>query len=233
MVPVVYLIPMLLAENTHAKVLTPYALDIIKSTSIFFVENLKTTRRFFTSLKIGIVIDDLQFIEINQDTKFEPLFEIMQGLEGKAAGIISEAGCSGVADPGALVVEIAHQLGSRVEPLVGPNSILLALMASGFSGQSFVFHGYLPIKEPEREKKIKFMEREALAKKQTQIFMETPYRNTQILAALLKVLMPSTRLCVACDITSADELIVSKSIQGWRSSALPDFHKKPCIFLIY
>lgn len=227
-----YLLPMLLADDTHKKVLTPYAVDVIKEVKVFFVENIKTTRRFLSSLKLGIVIDDLEFVEINQDSKFDEMFAIIYPLKINA-GIISEAGCSGIADPGALIVEIAQQLQWNVEPLVGPNSILLALMASGFNGQSFAFHGYLPIKEIEREKKIKFLEREAASKKQTQIFMETPYRNNQILASLLKNLSPSTRLCIASDITSEQEFIKTKSIQSWRSGALPDINKKPTIFLIY
>lgn len=227
-----YLLPMLLADDTHKKVLTPYAIDVIKELKVLFVENIKTTRRFLSSLKLGIVIDEVEFIEINQDSKFDEMFAIIYSLKVNA-GIISEAGCSGIADPGALIVEVAHQLQWNVEPLVGPNSILLALMASGFNGQSFAFHGYLPIKELEREKKIKFLEREAASKKQTQIFMETPYRNNQILASLLKNLSPSTRLCIASDITSEQEYIKTKSIQSWRSGALPDINKKPTIFLIY
>lgn len=223
---------MLLADNTHQKVLTPYAIDVIKDIKVFFVENIKTTRRFISSLKLGIEIDDLRFIEINQDSKFDEIFSIIYPLNVNA-GIISEAGCSGIADPGALIIEVAHQLHWKVEPLVGPNSILLALMASGFNGQSFAFHGYLPIKELEREKKIKFLEREAASKKQTQIFMETPYRNNQILSSLLKNLSPSTRLCIASDITSEQEFIKTKSIQSWRSGVLPDINKKPTIFLIY
>lgn len=223
---------MLLADNTHQKVLTPYAIDVIKDIKVFFVENIKTTRRFISSLKLGIEIDDLRFFEINQDSKFDEIFSIIYPLNVNA-GIISEAGCSGIADPGALIIEVAHQLHWKVEPLVGPSSILLALMASGFNGQSFAFHGYLPIKELEREKKIKFLEREAASKKQTQIFMETPYRNNQILSSLLKNLSPSTRLCIASDITSEQEFIKTKSIQSWRSGPLPDINKKPTIFLIY
>lgn len=223
---------MLLADNTHQKVLTPYAIDVLKDIKVFFVENIKTTRRFISSLKLGIEIDDLIFFEINQDSKFDEIFSIIYPLNVNA-GIISEAGCSGIADPGALIIEVAHQLHWKVEPLVGPSSILLALMASGFNGQSFAFHGYLPIKELEREKKIKFLEREAASKKQTQIFMETPYRNNQILSSLLKNLSPSTRLCIASDITSEQEFIKTKSIQSWRSGPLPDINKKPTIFLIY
>lgn len=230
--PDIFLLPMLLSENTHQSVLTPYALEAIKTIKVFFVENIKTTRRFISSLKAGIVIDDLQFIEINQNSDFEELFGILNELE-QDAGIISEAGCAGVADPGALVVEVAHQLGLQVKPLVGPNSILLALMASGFNGQSFAFNGYLPIKDDERAKKLRSLEREALQKKQTQIFMETPYRNNQMLTAIVNNLNPNTRLCIAADITSETEFIKTQSIEAWKRKGLPDLNKRPAIFLIY
>jgi 16S rRNA (cytidine1402-2'-O)-methyltransferase len=230
--PDIFLLPMLLAENTHQIVLTPYALESLKTLKVFFVENIKTTRRFISSLKAGIVIDDLQFIEINQNSDFEELFVILNELD-QDAGIISEAGCAGVADPGALVVEVAHQLGLQVKPLVGPNSILLALMASGFNGQSFAFNGYLPIKEDERAKKLRALEREALQKKQTQIFMETPYRNNQMLTAIVNNLNPNTRLCIAADITSETEFIKTQSIESWKRKGLPDLNKRPAIFLIY
>ena len=230
--PNIYLLPMLLAENSHQEVLTPFALETIKSLKVFFVENVKTTRRFISSLKAGIVIDDLEFIEINQDSKFEEIFNEVNNLSSDA-GIISEAGCAGVAEPGAVVVEVAHQLGLKVKPLVGPNSILLALMASGFNGQSFAFHGYLPIKEDERVKKLRFLEKEALQKKQTQIFMETPYRNNQMLASILTSLNGNVRLCVACDITAENEFIQTRSIEAWKRKGLPDLNKRPAIFLIY
>lgn len=230
--PEIFLLPMLLAENTHQVVLTPYALESLKTLKVFFVENIKTTRRFISSLKAGIVIDDLQFIEINQNSDFEELFVILNELD-QDAGIISEAGCAGVADPGALVVEVAHQLGLQVKPLVGPNSILLALMASGFNGQSFAFNGYLPIKDDERAKKLRALEREALQKKQTQIFMETPYRNNQMLTAIVNNLNPNTRLCIAADITSETEFIKTQSIESWKRKGLPDLNKRPAIFLIY
>jgi 16S rRNA (cytidine1402-2'-O)-methyltransferase len=210
--PTIFLLPMLLAENTHQAVLTPYALESLKALKVLFVENIKTTRRFISSLKAGIVIDELRFIEINQNADFEELFLLLSQLD-QDAGIISEAGCAGVADPGALVVEAAHQLGLQVKPLVGPNSILLALMASGLNGQSFAFHGYLPIKEDERLKKLRFLEKEALMKKQT--------------------LNPNVRLCIACDITSDTEFIQTRSIESWKRKGLPDLNKRPTIFLIY
>ncbi|MFS0488827.1 SAM-dependent methyltransferase [Leadbetterella byssophila] len=224
-----YLLPMLLAENAHDRSLTPYSIQILKSLKVFFVENVKTTRRFLSSLKQGVVIDELRFIEMDQP--FERYLEILANL-GEDAGIISEAGCAGVADPGALVVEAGQQMGWTVQPLVGPNSILLALMGSGLNGQSFAFHGYLPIKAEDRASKLKQLEREGAQKSQTQIFMETPYRNNQMLETLLKTLNPNTRLCIAADITSESEFIQTKSISSWKKKELPNLHKRPTIFLI-
>jgi 16S rRNA (cytidine1402-2'-O)-methyltransferase len=226
-----YLLPMLLSEDSHAQVLTPHSIEVIKSLKVFFVENVKTTRRFISSLKQGIVIDDLKFIEVNKDTSFNKIFDVLLNLK-EDAGIISEAGCAGVADPGGLIVEAGHQLGFTIKPLVGPNSILLALMGSGLNGQSFAFHGYLPIKEDERAAKLRALEKEATQRSQTQIFMETPYRNNQIFQTILKSLNPKTRLCIAADITSKTEFIKTKSIEAWRKATAPDLHKRPAIFLI-
>jgi 16S rRNA (cytidine1402-2'-O)-methyltransferase len=226
-----YLLPMLLAENSHSQVLTPHSIEVIKGLKVFFVENVKTTRRFISSLKQGIVIDDLKFIEVNKDTSFNVIFDVLINLK-EDAGIISEAGCAGVADPGGLIVEAGHQLGFTIKPLVGPNSILLALMGSGLNGQSFAFHGYLPIKEDERAAKLRSLEKEATQRDQTQIFMETPYRNNQIFQTILKSLNSKTRLCVAADITSESEFIKTKSIEAWKKGVAPDLHKRPAIFLI-
>jgi 16S rRNA (cytidine1402-2'-O)-methyltransferase len=226
-----YLLPMLLAENSHSQVLTPHSIDVIKSLKVFFVENVKTTRRFISSLKLGIIIDELTFIEVNKDTSFNKIFEVLLELK-QDAGIISEAGCAGVADPGGLIVEAGHQLGFEIKPLVGPNSILLALMGSGLNGQSFAFHGYLPIKEDERASKLRTLEKEAVQKNQTQIFMETPYRNNQMFQTILKSLNAKTRLCVAADITGETEFIKTKSVEAWRKGNSPDLHKRPAIFLI-
>ena len=222
---------MLLAEDSHAQVLTPHSIEVIKGLKVFFVENVKTTRRFISSLKQGIVIDDLKFIEVNKDTSFNTVFDVLLNLK-EDAGIISEAGCAGVADPGGLIVEAGHQLGFTIKPLVGPNSILLALMGSGLNGQAFAFHGYLPIKEDERASKLRALEKEATQRNQTQIFMETPYRNNQIFQTILKTLNPKTRLCVAVDITGQTEFIKTKSIEAWRKGPAPDLHKRPAIFLI-
>ncbi len=226
-----YLLPMLLAENSHPQALTPYSVEKMKTLKVFFVENVKTTRRFISSLKQGIVIDDLRFIEVNKDTPFERIFDLLSGLK-EDAGIISEAGCAGVADPGALVVEAGHQLGFTIRPLVGPNSILLALMGSGMNGQSFAFHGYLPIREEERAAKLRALEKEAVRQNQTQIFMETPYRNNAMLQTLLKTLNPNTRLCIGADLTSETEFMLTLSVAAWKKRPLPDLHKRPAIFLI-
>lgn len=226
-----YLLPMLLAENSHPQALTPYSVEMIRTLKVFFVENVKTTRRFISSLKLGVVIDELRFIEVNKDTLFEKIFDVLSALK-EDAGILSEAGCAGVADPGGLIVEAGHQLGFSIRPLVGPNSILLALMGSGLNGQSFAFHGYLPIPENERAARIRALEKEAIQRNQTQIFMETPYRNNQMLQTLLKTLGPQTRLCVAADLTAGTEYILTRSVAAWKRHPLPDLHKRPAIFLI-
>ncbi|TDE16239.1 SAM-dependent methyltransferase [Dyadobacter psychrotolerans] len=225
-----YLIPTVLAEYTSDKVLSPQIADAIINLDTFFVENIRTARRFISGLKLGKVIDELTFIELTKDT---PAGETRQQLLDltKNAGIISEAGCPGVADPGAVAVRLAHEIGISVVPLVGPSSILLALMASGMSGQSFAFHGYLPIDKADRKKMIQQLEREAQIRNQTQIFMETPFRNNQLMEAVLETCQPDTRLCVASSITAVDEFIKTLSIRHWRKDK-PDLHKKPTIFLI-
>jgi 16S rRNA (cytidine1402-2'-O)-methyltransferase len=226
-----YLIPSLLAEHTHEFVLPPGLKEIIQVTKIYFVEEVKTARRFISSLKLGIVIDSLTFIDLNKDTTYEQLFPHLYKLR-ENAGVLSEAGCPGIADPGSLAVEIAHSLGMQVVPLVGPSSILLALMASGFSGQSFAFHGYLPIDKDERLKRLRILEKDVLSKKQTQLFIETPYRNNQMMESILKNLNPALKLCIACNITAPDEYIKTRSIAEWKKNPLPDLHKKPCMFLL-
>jgi 16S rRNA (cytidine1402-2'-O)-methyltransferase len=225
-----YLIPTVLAEQTAEKVLSPQILDVIKNLDVFFVEDIRTARRFISSLKLGKVIDNITFIELHKDT---PEAETMNNLRSLSvdAGIISEAGCPGVADPGAVAVHFAHQMGIRVIPLVGPSSILLALMASGMSGQSFAFQGYLPIDKTERKKALHSLEREARQRQQTQLFMETPFRNNQLLDAVLETCLPDTLLCIASNITAKDEFIKTLPVKNWKKSK-PDLHKKPTIFLI-
>jgi 16S rRNA (cytidine1402-2'-O)-methyltransferase len=228
-----FLIPTVLAPDTAQHVLSPQIRETVAQVDYFFVENIRTARRFISELKVGKAIESLHFVELTKDTPLSDMDANLQVvLQGQDAGVLSEAGCPGIADPGAEVVKLAHRKGIQVVPLVGPSSILLALMASGFSGQSFVFHGYLPIDKAERAKAVKQLEKEAQQKNQTQIFMETPFRNNQMLEELLKTCMPDTLLCIASQITAPDQLIVTKRIQDWKKTP-PDLHKKPTIFLLY
>lgn len=226
-----YLIPSPLAEDTIQKVLSPQISGVLLETKYFFVENIRTARRLISEFKLGIKIEDLTFFELNKDTPVETTKEnIKVILEGNQAGVLSEAGCPAVADPGSILVALAHSLDIQVIPLTGPSSILLALMASGLNGQSFAFHGYLPIAKDERIKSIKFFEKQSSGYQQTQIFIETPYRNNQLLEALVQCCSPKTRLCIAADITGANEMIKTKTIQDWKKE-LPDLNKIPSLFL--
>ena len=225
-----YLIPTVLAEGTSDNVLSPQIKDVIANVDVFVVENIRTARRFISSLKLGKVIDNITFFELTKDTPRGETRDQIKSLT-QNAGIISEAGCPGVADPGSVAVDFAHQVGIRVVPLVGPSSILLALMASGMSGQSFVFHGYLPIDKTERKKAVKQLEYDVLEKNQTQIFMETPFRNNSFLDALLDSCQIDTLLCIAANITSDEQFIETHPVKYWRKNK-PDLHKQPTIFLI-
>jgi 16S rRNA (cytidine1402-2'-O)-methyltransferase len=195
------------------------------------VENERTTRRYFKRLWKEMIIDDYEWYNVSDTQELSDTFR-KKLKENKTIGIISEAGCPGVADPGQVLVDIAHQMDVEVKPLVGPNSILLALMASGMNGQQFQFHGYLPIDNQQRVKAIKELEGESARKKCTQIFIETPYRNNQLIEALLKNCNPSTKLCIAVDLTGKEEWIKTKTIAGWQKQ-VPDIHKRPAIFLLY
>ena len=226
----VYLIPSLLAEEgLHA--IPSYIIDAIKSCQVFFVENERTTRRYFKQLWKEMVIDDYEWHTVSDTSKVSDTFR-QKLKENKTIGITSEAGCPGVADPGQLLIAIAQEMNAEVKPLVGPSSILLALMASGMNGQQFRFLGYLPIENHERSKAIKELEAESKKKNCTQIFIETPYRNNQLLDALLKSCHGSTKLCIAVDLTGKNEWIKTKTITGWQKNK-PDIHKRPAIFLIY
>ncbi|GAB3549147.1 SAM-dependent methyltransferase [Spirosoma fluminis] len=231
--PTLYLIPTLLADDTFEQVLPPTIREIIDKTDAYFVENLRSARRFITGLKTSRVIDGTLFHELNKDTPpADTRRQIQELMERKQnAGVLSEAGCPGVADPGAVVVSMAHTLGWRVEPLVGPSSILLALMASGMSGQSFIFHGYLPIDRQDRARSIRHLEKEAQQRQQTQIFMETPYRNDALFADVVANCQPNTRLCVACNVTAPDAFVRTLTIREWKSQT-PDLRKKPTVFLL-
>ena len=229
----VYLIPSLLAEE-GLDAIPSYIPDAIKKCQVFFVENERTTRRYFKQIwkaflpGLEIVIDEYEWHVISDNT-----LEIFKQKikEGKTIGIISEAGCPGVADPGQALIAIAQEMNGVVKPLVGPNSILLALMASGMNGQQFHFAGYLPIDNLLRVKAIKDLEAESAKKNCTQIFIETPYRNNQLIEALVKNCHKATRLCIAVDITGKDEWIKTKTIANWQKEH-PAIHKRPAIFLL-
>lgn len=226
----VYLIPTVLYEG-ETNCLPVYILDAVKKCSTFFVENERTARRYLKLLWKEMVIDDYAWHNMKEVNE-EVASAFKQAIkEGRTIGIISEAGCPGVADPGQRLVEIAQNMNAVVKPLVGPNSILLALMGSGMNGQSFQFAGYLPIETGERVKAIKQLESESKQKNCTQIFIETPYRNNQLLETLTKTLQPQTKICVAVDLTSSNESVVTKTAQQWKAS-MPQLHKRPAIFLL-
>jgi len=230
---IVFLIPTVIAPDTHHQVLSPQVQEAANSTKYYLVENIRTARRFLSAISIETPIDQLQFEVLNKKTSFEELPALMQpALTGHNIGIMSEAGCPGVADPGALAVSYAHQKGLRVVPLVGPSSILLALMASGFSGQSFTFHGYLPIDKGKRIRAIKSLEKQSQQYRQTQIFMETPYRNNQLFSDVVKHCHPKTLICVAKNINGTDEYIKTLPAHAWRKEKI-DLHKVPVVFLLF
>ncbi|WP_346863691.1 SAM-dependent methyltransferase [uncultured Draconibacterium sp.] len=227
-----YLVPNVLAEGDWQLVMPAQIETILTNTRFFIVENIRTARRFMKQVNRDINIDECTFYEINKRTQVQDLPRFLKPLvDGKDIAVISEAGCPGVADPGADVVRMAHQRGFKVVPIVGPSSILLALMASGLNGQNFAFKGYLPVKPIERTKEIAALEKRIIIEKQTQIFIETPYRNNQLIADLLKTCSPSTLLCIAANITGEQEYIVTKTIQEWKGKT-PDLHKQPVIFLL-
>jgi 16S rRNA (cytidine1402-2'-O)-methyltransferase len=235
-VSTIYLIPSLLQEE-GMNAIPPYIIDAIKSCEVFFVENERTTRRYFKQLWKAslpghdIIIDNYEWVNLDDAKAAAELFK-KRVQEKKVIGIVSEAGCPGVADPGQALVEIAQRMQADVKPLVGPNSILLALMASGMNGQQFQFLGYLPIDTQLRAKAIKELETESAKKNCTQIFIETPYRNNQLIETLLKTCNPSTKLCIAVDLTGKAEWIKTKTVGEWEKSK-SDIHKRPAIFLIY
>jgi 16S rRNA (cytidine1402-2'-O)-methyltransferase len=228
-----YLIPNVLAEGTAEHVITVQVKEVILNTRYFLVENLRTARRYISSLKLGIDIGELDLQVLDKNTSEGQVGRMMQPLlEGHDMGVISEAGCPGIADPGSLAVAYAHLKGIQTVPLSGPSSMFLALMASGFNGQSFAFHGYLPIDKKERATAIRQLESESLKLDRTQIFMETPFRNKQLLADLKQHLHPDTKLCVAKNLTAKDETVITKSSLAWKKTEI-DLHKIPTVFLIY
>ena len=228
-----YLIPVTLGETSIEQVLPSYNNEIIMGIRHFIVENIRSARRFLRQTDREFPIDDCTFFEMGKHADEKLFSQYLQPLrEGKPVGVISEAGCPAVADPGADIVVIAQREGLRVVPLVGPNSMIMAVMSSGLGGQSFAFNGYLPVEPVDRAKRLKMLETRAWTEGQTQLFIETPYRNQKMFQSLLTSLRPQTRLCIAAGITTKDEYIRTLRITEWKNTKLPDLSKVPAIFLI-
>ncbi|MBQ3874619.1 MAG: SAM-dependent methyltransferase [Bacteroidaceae bacterium] len=229
-----YLLPVTLGDTEIDNVLPSYNREIIRQIKFFVVENVRSARRFLKKVDRDINIDELTFYLMDKHTDAAKMASYLKPLEeGNAMGVISEAGCPAVADPGADVVAVAQRKNLRVIPMVGPSSIIMSVMGSGFNGQSFAFNGYLPIEPAERTKRIKQLETRAYTEDQTQLFIETPYRNHKMLEELLRTCKPSTRLCIASGITCAEEYIHTHTIAEWKKIKLHDLSKIPTIFLIY
>ena len=228
-----YLIPTTLGENSDINHVMPaYVKEVVNTIDEYIVENEKSARHFLKKLGILKPLPEIRLYPLNKYTSQQALSTYLNtALTGKNMGVISEAGCPGIADPGAEIVMMAHEKGIRIVPLVGPSSILLALMASGLNGQNFAFNGYLPIDRHEKVKKIKDLETLSRQKKQTQLFIETPYRNQKLLTEILSTCNSNTLLCIATDITLPSEQIATKTIESWKKK-LPDINKRPAIFLI-
>ena len=228
-----YLIPVTLGETSIEQVLPSYNHEVIMGIRHFIVENIRSARRFLRQTDKAFPIDESAFYEMGKHSDERLFSQYLQPLrEGKPVGVISEAGCPAVADPGADIVKIAQREGLRVIPLVGPSSMIMAVMGSGLNGQSFAFNGYLPVEPADRAKKLKMLESRAWTEGQTQLFIETPYRNQKMFQSLLSTLRPQTRLCIAAGITTEDEYIRTLHISEWKNTKLPDLSKVPAIFLI-
>ena len=228
-----YLLPVTLGDTAIEKVLPSYNREIIVGIKHFIVEDVRSARRFLKKVDADINIDELTFYPLNKHTSPEDITGYLTPLaQGNAMGVISEAGCPAVADPGADVVAIAQRRNLKVVPLVGPSSIILSVMGSGFNGQSFAFHGYLPIDPADRTRRLKELEARVYSENQTQLFIETPYRNHKMLEEILRTCRPQTKLCIAANITCEGEYIRTKTVKEWKGH-LPDLNKIPCIFLIY
>ena len=230
--PFLYMIPVTLGECDIDTVIPSAQHDIIMSLSYFIVENIRTARRFLKKTDRSIDIDKLHFFELNQHTDKKGIGSFLKPIsEGNSIGLMSEAGCPGVADPGSDIVRIAHKQKIRVIPMVGPSSIILAMMASGMNGQNFAFNGYLPAKKDGKSTKINQLENRIYSEDQSQLFIEAPYRNIQLLNDLLAYAGNQTRLCIACDITLPTEFIRTKTIEEWKKS-IPDIQKRPTLFIL-
>mgnify|MGYP002641071640 CR=1 FL=1 len=230
-----YLIPTTLGDlNTSSEVLPDFNHDISHKISIFIVEQIRTARRFLKKINHPVPIDDMVFYELNKHTDLNKVSSYLNAItnNNQSIGLLSEAGTPCVADPGSLIVKLAHEKNIEVVPLVGPNSIILSLMASGFNGQNFSFHGYLPVDKSQRQKKIIELENDAIRKNQTQIFIETPYRNMQVFENLIKHCKKKTLICIACNISLNNQYIKTHTVEQWGKEKV-DLHKKPTVFLLY
>lgn len=229
----IYLIPTVLHDDDLSyRALPSYVLDAVRDCSVFFVENEKSARRFFKKLWKEMVIDNYEWYTIHKAEEAVKSTFIQLVKDGKNIGIVSEAGCPGIADPGQKLVEAAQRIDATVVPLSGPSSILLALMASGMNGQCFQFVGYLPVESAERKKTIRELEGDSLKRDCTQIFIETPYRNSQVVNDILSSCKPETRFCIAVDLTAPSESIKTRTVREWRQQ-VPTINKRPAIFLLY
>jgi len=230
----IYLIPNVLIVDASLNTITQQVVEIIQTLDVYFVENTKNARRYLKRLGILKPIDELQFFDLNIQTQEEVIRQYAKNISKNNwnVGIISESGCPAIADPGSILVRFAHEFKITIKPLVGPNSILLALMASGMNGQSFAFNGYLPIDKLKRAVELKHFEEKAIQTGQSQVFIETPYRNNSLLRDCLLNLKDKTRLCVALNLTMPNEWIASRSVNDWKNSQEVDLHKKPAIFII-
>lgn len=227
-----YLIPSPLGEKDFGYIFPAFNSEIINSIDVYIVEDLRTGRRFLKKLGIVKPIDDLEFYLLNEHTQGVDLNEYLSCCEeGKNVGLMSDAGTPCIADPGNVVVAKAHQLGIEVVPLVGPNSMVLALMASGFNGQSFAFNGYLPVEQDRRESQLKALEAKIIKTNQTQLFIETPYRNNHLFQSILRVCQPNTRLCISCNMATDEQFVKSQSVAKWKKEQI-DLHKKPTVFVL-
>jgi 16S rRNA (cytidine1402-2'-O)-methyltransferase len=223
----------MLGDTAYDRVLPAYNREVVLSLRHFVVENVRTARRFLKKMEPSIVIDELSFTELNEHTPPEAIAGLLAPMDaGESMGLMSEAGCPAIADPGADVVALAQRRGYRVAPFVGPSSIFLALMASGFNGQGFAFKGYLPVEAAKRAETLKSLESRAYLADETQIFIETPYRNDKMMDDIIRVCRSETLLCIACDITCKTEFIRTKTVGEWAKQR-PSLNKRPAIFLIY
>jgi len=228
-----YLIPTPISSGEPEYVLPQHVMDITRHLTYFVVEELRTARRYLARIKVEKPIDELTFFLLNEHSQPEEIEGMLTPLlQGNDVGLMSEAGVPAIADPGAMLVAAAHRKGIQVVPLVGPSSILLTLMASGLNGQNFAFVGYLPVKPDERRKRIKLLEQRSRAEGQTQLFIEAPYRNIQLLKDLISVCNEQTTITIATEVTSTDELIVTKTVREWKKLPLPDINKKNTVFAL-